>query len=118
MTDDPEVCPPEVTPKPPSKGKRPDEAPLSKQLRLEQEAQALQASIKEGALTDLKTRVAWVLNLYPHTRNSDIALSLKYWELYQPDVYNSTSLVPRVNSFSRCPFYYLTLPKLEITSVG
>src|ERR1017187_343462 len=23
-----------------------------------------------------------------------------------------------VNSFSRCPFYYLTLPKLEITSVG
>ena len=24
----------------------------------------------------------------------------------------------RVNSFSRCPFYYLTLPKLEITSVG
>ena len=95
MTDDPEVCPPEVTPKPPPKGKRPDEAPLSKQLRLEQEAQALQASIKEGALTDLKTRVAWVLNLYPHTRNSDIALSLKYWELYQPDVYNSTSLVPR-----------------------
>jgi hypothetical protein len=68
---------------------------LSKHLRLQQEAQALQTSLKEGSLTDLKTRVAWVLNLYPHTRNSDISLSLKYWELYQPDIYNSAALAPR-----------------------
>jgi hypothetical protein len=33
-------------------------------------------------------------------------------------VLDSSSETTDVNSFSRCPFYYLTLPKLEITSVG
>lgn len=60
--------------------------PLHKKLQLEQEGEALQQSLAEGAFTGLKTRVAWIMNLFPNTRNSDVALSLKYWEMYQSDI--------------------------------
>jgi hypothetical protein len=39
--------------------------------------------------------VAWVLNMFPHTRNSDISLTLKYWELYHSDLFNPTAMNPR-----------------------
>jgi hypothetical protein len=47
------------------------EDPTVKKLRLEREATELVASLNDGVFSDLKTKVAWVLNMYPHTRDSD-----------------------------------------------
>ena len=35
------------------------------------------------------------MNLFPSTRNSDVALTLKYWELFQPELYNAVAMSPR-----------------------
>jgi hypothetical protein len=67
----------------------------ARRARLEKEANALQSSLKDGVMSDLKTKVAWVLNQFSNTRNSDVALTLKYWELFQSNVYNSSSMSPR-----------------------
>lgn len=63
------------------------EDPEARRERLAQEARKLEASVASGSFADLKSRVAGVLNLYPHTRNSDIALMLKYWAMFQPDLF-------------------------------
>jgi hypothetical protein len=79
----------------PSKSRKNTEDYLARQIRLEKEAAELVASLNDGVFSDVKTRVAWVLNLFPHTRNSDISLTLKYWELYHSDLFNPTAMNPR-----------------------
>jgi hypothetical protein len=81
-------------PKPPKKS-RSSEDPIARKLRLEKEARELQASLNDGVMSDVKTKVAWVLNMFPHTRNSDISLTLKYWELFHSDIFHPTSMNPR-----------------------
>ena len=48
-----------------------------------------------GDFSKLKTKVAYILNLYPHSRNSDVSLTLKYWETFQPDIYNESGILPK-----------------------
>ncbi len=78
-----------------SKNKKNTEDFLARKSRLEKEAAELVASLNDGVFSDIKTKVAWVLNLFPHTRNSDISLTLKYWELYHSDLFNPTAMNPR-----------------------
>jgi Protein of unknown function (DUF3800) len=68
--------------------------PLSKQERLQKEANALAKAVSSGDISALKNRVAGVLNLFPHTRNSDVSLALKYWETFQADVYSRFGIKP------------------------
>jgi hypothetical protein len=79
----------------PSKKSKPHEDPIARKLRLEKEARELQASLNDGVMSDVKTKVAWVLNMFPPTRNSDVSLTLKYWELFHSDLFNPTSMNPR-----------------------
>lgn len=83
----------------PEKSSRPSrrspEDPQARRLRLEQEAATLQASLRDGVMSDLKAKVAWILNLYPQTRNSDVALTFKYWELFQSEIFNPNFMRPR-----------------------
>jgi hypothetical protein len=78
-----------------SKNRKSTEDFLARKLRLEKEAAELVASLNDGVFSDVKTKVAWVLNLFPHTRNSDISLTLKYWELYHSNLFNPTAMNPR-----------------------
>ena len=71
------------------------EDPIARKVRLEREARDLEAALADGVVSDLKTRVAWILNLFPHTRNSDVALTIKYWEMFQQGIFNSISMSPR-----------------------
>lgn len=66
-----------------------------KRARLEKEKSELLASLAGGDYSTIKTKVAAILNLYPHTRNSDIALSLKYWETFQPQIYKESGILPK-----------------------
>jgi hypothetical protein len=42
----------------------------------------------------LEHRVAWILNNYPETRDSDVALQLRYWETFHYGEYNPTAITP------------------------
>jgi hypothetical protein len=64
-------------------------------LRLARESAELTKAIETGDLTSLKNRVAYILHSYPKTRDSDVALTLKYWELHQPNVFNPLGMMPR-----------------------
>jgi hypothetical protein len=94
MAEETPVTEPEAEAKPRRK-KRSEEDEIQRALRLQIEAEDLKASVNSASLHDLKTRVAWTLNLHPHTRDSDISLALKYWEQFQPELFNSTSLAPK-----------------------
>jgi|SRR5699024_4834044 len=67
----------------------------AKLAKLEKEKKELLASLAGGDFYTLKTKVAYVLNLYPQARNSDITLSINYWETFQPDVYNESGILPK-----------------------
>jgi hypothetical protein len=49
--------------------------PLAKALRLEKEKQELLASLANADFSGMRTKVAAVLYLYPHARNSNVALA-------------------------------------------
>ena len=63
--------------------------------RIEKEKKELLASLAGGDFSTQKTKVAAILNLYPESRNSDITLALKYWETFQPGIYNKSGILPK-----------------------
>lgn len=67
----------------------------AKLAKLEKEKKELLASLAGGDFSTLKTKVAYILNLYPQARNSDITLSIKYWEIFQPEIYNESGILPK-----------------------
>lgn len=66
-----------------------------KLARIEKEKKELLGSLAGGDFSTQKTKVAAILNLYPEARNSDITLSLKYWETFQPEIYNESGILPK-----------------------
>jgi hypothetical protein len=67
----------------------------AKRATLEKEKKELLASLAGGDFSTQKAKVASVLNLYPPTRNSGVTLALKYWEMFQPDIYNENGILPK-----------------------
>jgi hypothetical protein len=65
-----------------------------KQAKLEVERAAVERAVLSAKFDTIQERVAWVLNHYPDTRNSDIALQLKYWERFEPDLYDGQVVEP------------------------
>jgi hypothetical protein len=79
---------------------------IEKRLAVEAERQAILASIAAARPTTVTERVAWVLNNYPDTRNSDVGLMLQYWTLFTSYPGGSISpddlfKLPRLTSLSR-----------------
>ncbi len=73
-----------------------EQAELEKKLaRVSKEKKELLSSLAGGDFSKMKTKVAYILNLFPQARNSDITLTLKYWETFQPDIYNEAGILPK-----------------------
>lgn len=71
-------------------------APDPKKLaRIEREKKELLAALAGGDFSTQRTKVAAILNLFPDSRNSDITLALKYWETFQPNIYNPMGILPK-----------------------
>lgn len=68
---------------------------LKKLAKLDREKKELLASLSGGDFSKQKTKVAHILNLYPESRNSDITLTLKYWETFQSDIYSPHGILPK-----------------------
>lgn len=65
-----------------------------RRARIEKERAELLKGLAADDFSTLKNRVAVVLNLVPAARDSDIVLCLKYWEMFQPDLYNPLGIRP------------------------
>lgn len=65
-----------------------------KQERLEAEKATVIRAVASAKFDTIQERVAWVLNHFANTRNSDITLQLKYWEHFEPDLYDSSAIKP------------------------
>jgi hypothetical protein len=76
-------------------GKNRKELSPAKALKLAVAREKLLQSLDAGDFTTLLPRVAGILNMYPDTRDSDVKLSLRYWETYQPDLFNEHGILPR-----------------------
>jgi hypothetical protein len=50
--------------------------------QLERERTDLLTRVASAKLSTIGHRIAWVLNHFPKTRSSDIALQIKYWQLF------------------------------------
>lgn len=85
----------------------------AKQLKIEKERKRLLDSLASGDFSTTKTRVAAVLNLYPNTRNSDVALALRYWEDFQPDIFKKSGILPK-DLFKLERFHYIVRARAKI----
>lgn len=61
-------------------------------IKIEQEKENLMKQLSEGVLKTATARVAFILNHYPDTRDSDRLLTLRYWEVFQNDLYNGGNI--------------------------
>ena len=80
----------------------------SKEERLEREKEDLLAHVASSSLSNMHHRVAWLMNHHPDTRNSDIALQIRYWRTFEKEIVNGDYVklddlyrLPRLNSLVR-----------------
>lgn len=67
---------------------------LQKAAIQEEERKLLLEQISSATTNTLRDRVAWILNHYPETRDSDITLMIKFWETFESDIFNGHSIHP------------------------
>ncbi|MCW5784066.1 MAG: DUF3800 domain-containing protein [Nitrospirales bacterium] len=79
-----------------------------KNERIDRERTILLSRLAEINIEDTRTKVAFILNQYRATRDSDIALALKYWQIFHRDLLGSNSIsfenfykLPKFTSISR-----------------
>ena len=76
--------------------------------------ESLIASLAGGDFSNQQTRVAHILNLHLAARNSDVALSLKYWETFRPELYNPEGIKPAdFFKLDRVPFLVRARAKIQ-----
>ena len=68
------------------------EKKFAKKVKLEKESNEIKSAISAGNYNTKKDKVAFILNNFPDTRDSDITLSIKYWEVFQPEIYDGQSI--------------------------
>ncbi len=62
---------------------------------LEKERQEILERVSSHTVDTARDRVAWVLNHFPETRDSDITLQLKYWETFDSDIFRGGPIDPK-----------------------
>jgi hypothetical protein len=68
----------------------------------EEEKRNLLFRISSFKLDALQDRVAWLLNNYPETRNSDITLQIEYWKHFESHIFNGEHVsVPDLYNLTR-----------------
>lgn len=85
----------------------------SKVLKIEKEKKELLNSLSAADFSKQKTKVAYILNLYPKARNSDVTLALRYWEVFQSDIFNPLGILPK-DLFKLERLHYLVRARAKI----
>jgi len=61
---------------------------------IEKERQEILASVSSYKTDTIRDRVAWILNHFPESRDSDITLQLKFWETFESHIFKGGSINP------------------------
>lgn len=67
---------------------------LARERNRQREIDAINWAISSSIYSTKRDRVACLLNMYPDCRDSDMTLTLKYWEIFQEDLYKNEKLTP------------------------
>lgn len=67
----------------------------TKEQKRERRKQLLLNRLAMAKVDSVRDRVAWILNRESNTRDSDIALMLRYWEVFEPALYARGNITPR-----------------------
>jgi hypothetical protein len=62
---------------------------------LEKERQEILERVSSHTVDTIRDKVAWVLNHFPETRDSDITLQIKYWETFDSQIYKGGAIYPK-----------------------
>ena len=73
----------------------------AKAAEIEQERGRLLAALASSNPDTVVHKVAWILNNYPDTRNSDITLQLRYWGRSAPTSTTAAQSHPRISTGCR-----------------
>jgi hypothetical protein len=57
-------------------------------VKLEARRERLLHAVNSSELNTMEERVAWLLNNYPKTRDSDITLQIRYWQNFESERFN------------------------------
>ena len=71
------------------------EKSTSSEDELEKERQEILERVSSHSVDTIRDKVAWVLNHFPETRDSDITLQLIFWETFDSDIYNGGPIIPK-----------------------
>ncbi|WP_189371697.1 DUF3800 domain-containing protein [Achromobacter spanius] len=66
-----------------------------REIKRAAERARLLESVAAGDFSTLTSKVGYMLNLYPDTRNSDVQLAIQYWGTFQPELFNEFGILPR-----------------------
>jgi hypothetical protein len=76
--------------------------------RIEREKEDLLAHVGSSELSTMRHRIAWLMNRFPSTRNSDISLQIRYWQAFDSSIVHGTHIaledlyrLTRLTSISR-----------------
>jgi len=69
----------------------------AKAAKIAAEREELESALSANNLERLRTRVAWLLNNYPETRDSDALLAVRYWQEFDSDKLEGSNYVPLAN---------------------
>jgi hypothetical protein len=61
-------------------------------LQIAEKREALLKSVKACELNTIETRVAWLLNHFPNTRDSDLGLQIRYWQHFQSEHFDGGAI--------------------------
>ena len=87
---------------------------LSREEKLEQEREKLEQELAEGEFETLRARVAYILNRYPETRDSDIVLQHRYWATFHPERYKYGQSVTADDMMNLARLTHLTRMRAKI----
>jgi hypothetical protein len=75
-------------------GKQPPrkETTEEREKRLERERGELLARVAASEISTMRNRIAWLMNRFPDTRNSDVVLQIRHWEVFESDIFNGRSV--------------------------
>jgi hypothetical protein len=60
--------------------------------KLEAKRENLLHAVNSSQLNTIEERVAWLLNQFPKTRDSDITLQIRYWQNFQSDRFSGSEI--------------------------
>ncbi|WP_181314106.1 DUF3800 domain-containing protein [Photobacterium damselae] len=86
-----------------------------KENKTEEKKLSLLKSVYDCNFSTMEYRIGWILNHFPECRNSDIACQLRYWHVFQPELFDINRGVLTVDNYKLLqPLTSISRPRATI----